>query len=43
MADESRDTGAPRDFEPRFMPLGVLTAALQELTPRETRDADPDR
>ena len=29
-------------FEPRFMPLGVLTAALQELTPREQRDADPD-
>lgn len=30
-------------FQPRFMPLGVLTAALQELTPREERDADPDR
>jgi sugar phosphate isomerase/epimerase len=25
------------------MPLGVLTAALQELTPRDVRDADPDR
>jgi sugar phosphate isomerase/epimerase len=24
------------------MPLGVLTAALQELTPREQRDPDPD-
>ncbi|MEE3331478.1 MAG: TIM barrel protein [Myxococcota bacterium] len=24
------------------MPLGVLTAALQELTPREKRDPDPD-
>ena len=32
-----------RNFEPRFMKLGVLTAALQELTPREVRDADPDR
>jgi sugar phosphate isomerase/epimerase len=32
-----------RPFEPRFMPVGVLTAALQELTPREVRDADPDR
>ncbi len=32
-----------RSFEPRFMKLGVLTAALQELTPREVRDADPDR
>ena len=25
------------------MPVGILTAALQELTPREIRDADPDR
>jgi sugar phosphate isomerase/epimerase len=30
-------------FEPQFMKVGVLTAALQELTPRATRDADPDR
>jgi len=30
-------------FEPAFMPVGVLTAALQELTPREVRDPDPDR
>lgn len=30
-------------FEPRFMKIGVLTAALQELTPREERDRDPDR
>ena len=29
-------------FEPKFMKVGVLTAALQELTPREKRDADPD-
>jgi sugar phosphate isomerase/epimerase len=29
-------------FEPQFMPIGVLTAALQELTPRAKRDADPD-
>ncbi len=29
-------------FEPAFMPVGVLTAALQELTPREKRDPDPD-
>src|SRR5512145_682360 len=29
-------------FEPRFMKVGILTAALQELTPREQRDADPD-
>ena len=29
-------------FAPRFMPVGVLTAALQELTPREARDDDPD-
>ncbi len=32
-----------RQFEPRCMKVGVLTAALQELTPREIRDADPDR
>jgi sugar phosphate isomerase/epimerase len=29
-------------FEPKFMKIGVLTAALQELTPREKRDPDPD-
>jgi sugar phosphate isomerase/epimerase len=29
-------------FEPTFMKVGILTAALQELTPREERDADPD-
>ncbi len=32
-----------RNFEPKFMKIGVLTAALQELTPREVRDPDPDR
>jgi sugar phosphate isomerase/epimerase len=31
-----------RAYEPTFMPVGVLTAALQELTPRERRDPDPD-
>ncbi|MDQ3094476.1 MAG: sugar phosphate isomerase/epimerase [Actinomycetota bacterium] len=31
-----------KPFEPVHMPVGVLTAALQELTPREARDADPD-
>ncbi|WP_437570652.1 sugar phosphate isomerase/epimerase family protein [Sorangium sp. So ce542] len=34
---------AARAFEPKFMKMSVLTAALQELTPREVRDADPDR
>ncbi|WP_438003120.1 TIM barrel protein [Sorangium sp. So ce321] len=29
-------------FEPKPMKLSVLTAALQELTPRARRDADPD-
>ena len=29
-------------FEPVYMTVGVLTAALQELTPRERRDPDPD-
>jgi sugar phosphate isomerase/epimerase len=32
-----------KPFEPQFMKVGVLTAALQELTPREVRDPDPDR
>jgi sugar phosphate isomerase/epimerase len=32
-----------KPFEPRFMKLGILTAALQELTPRDVRDLDPDR
>jgi sugar phosphate isomerase/epimerase len=30
-------------FDPKFMKIGVLTAALQELTRREIRDTDPDR
>src|SRR5215213_9618966 len=34
---------AVKQFEPRYMKIGVLTAALQELTPREVRDPDPDR
>jgi sugar phosphate isomerase/epimerase len=34
---------AIRPFTPQFMPVGILTAALQELTPREVRDNDPDR
>ena len=34
---------AVKSFEPKFMKVGVLTAALQELTPRAVRDADPDR
>ena len=32
-----------RSFEPQFMKVGIFTAALQELTPRSVRDADPDR
>lgn len=31
-----------RAFEPKPMKISVLTAALQELTPREQRDPDPD-
>ncbi len=30
-------------FAPKYMKIGVLTAALQELTPRSVRDPDPDR
>ncbi len=29
-------------FAPKTMKISVLTAALQELTPRKARDADPD-
>jgi sugar phosphate isomerase/epimerase len=32
-----------RAFAPAHMKVGILTAALQELTPRGLRDADPDR
>jgi len=32
-----------KSFAPQFMKIGVLTAALQELTPREIRDLDPDQ
>ena len=32
-----------RAFEPKFMKIGILSAALQELTPRDVRDRDPDR
>jgi sugar phosphate isomerase/epimerase len=32
-----------KPFAPKFMKVGVLTAALQELTPRDVRDPDPDR
>ena len=32
-----------KPFRPLYMKVGVLTAALQELTPRAVRDADPDR
>ena len=31
-----------KSFEPKPMKLSILTAALQELTPREKRDPDPD-
>ena len=32
-----------KEFHPQFMRIGILTAALQELTPRAVRDPDPDR
>ena len=31
-----------RGFAPQFMKIGILTAAMQELTPREKRERDPD-
>src|SRR3981189_3705062 len=33
---------AAESFQPKTMQLSILTAALQELTPRDQRDADPD-
>ena len=33
---------SPAAYAPKRMKLSVLTAALQELTPRKLRDADPD-
>src|SRR5579872_4412588 len=39
MPSPSNSGGA---FRPRPMKLSILTAALQELTPREKREADPD-
>jgi len=39
----TRSSAQVKGFEPKFMKIGVLTAALQELTPREVRDPDPDR
>ena len=46
MAMERENSGkaqrAVAAFTPRSMKLSILTAALQELTPREQRDADPD-
>ncbi|TLY53856.1 MAG: TIM barrel protein, partial [Gammaproteobacteria bacterium] len=39
----SLDLHSPQKaFRPRPMQLSILTAALQEMTPRERRDADPD-
>jgi sugar phosphate isomerase/epimerase len=35
-------TAAVKAFAPTHMPVGIFTAALQELTPRARRDADPD-
>src|SRR5215212_6177428 len=31
-----------KEFKPEYMQLSVLTAALQELTPRDKRKKDPD-
>ena len=43
MLGPMKNTDRPaRDFVSRPMKLSVLTAALQELTPREKRDPDPD-
>jgi sugar phosphate isomerase/epimerase len=38
----ARTDSSAAAFRPRPMRLSILTAAFQELTPRERRDADPD-
>lgn len=37
-----RPTAVVAPFRPKTMKLSLLTAALQELTPRERRESDPD-
>lgn len=41
--DEESKRMEIKPFKPQFMRIGILTAALQELTAREVRDPDPDR
>jgi sugar phosphate isomerase/epimerase len=41
-ANTSATRATPGAFRPRLMPLSILTAALQELTPRARREVDPD-
>lgn len=42
MTNPPERTAPPCAFKPKRMKLSVLTAALQELTPRSRRDPDPD-
>jgi sugar phosphate isomerase/epimerase len=42
VSNQQEPDAATRAFNPKRMKLSVLTAALQELTPRGRRDADPD-
>jgi len=42
MAPSASKTTTITGFVPRPMQLSILTAALQELTSRERREADPD-
>src|SRR5262245_49843090 len=42
MSESSFKSATAVAFTPRPMKLSILTAALQELTPRARRDADPD-
>ena len=42
MTDQQRRDEPSAAFKPKRMKLSMLTAALQELTPRSRRDPDPD-
>jgi sugar phosphate isomerase/epimerase len=42
MPNQINVPGVSGEFRPKAMKLSILTAALQELTPRDRRDRDPD-
>src|SRR5438093_505650 len=41
-SSERQESPMSKDFKPEYIQMSVLTAALQELTPRDKRRQDPD-